>query len=1098
MIKFIGRRSDSNGNDIILISDQDIKYWILPICVFTESIYNVLKEQGYTISSYDPWEMKDATGKTLREIVPVDETLEYSEDDIEMAIAMSEDAMTEYELRKEYVITNTSVIEFAEGDYKIKSKAEFIENISSLNNSDIPITVPMNYLVAPEARLSFEDILASDDLKEAWCKIISRMSFNDYNSLVTLRKFLQDNAGYSNPDKLNEEEFLKAYLHWGFPGLNDKCVSVNYVKGNWGSMLSKPRTGEATYINDIGLVEGKSTLKYGLDEIDLLEVGADEDDLPINVDETENKLSDVLRERRDSNHKYTKAWIKKKFVYDMVDMMFVTENGYRYNIIMSIDKVIVMQAGNPIQIVDMPIFNMSSVDRSHMFGLREVWDRDDYAINSFICSKADQVIKSCAKQTPHDSTVSMLMDLGYTYRQAIDYFDRSCSSTSGSLLYNPMQDLSDAYSDAAVDIFTRGKIDPVILSYSGYLAPEDFENYSSEIKRYYDSVFGSASLSLDLSTPFDFIPDLPEDYYDTVNPTIEEYLDYMDCVFDSNATLEKNMTKMCNIGSIIAFDIFLKSLRNLSMIGSGAKTGNWAKGVKEDSERGTRILFRIYRALLFAEYANPTLDDAIEFFRNYKDIENYIDLSEEHSIKTAGFDGYVLDRANASYHLYHDSKWNLFISKVFRELCNDPDKIARHYAVEAYALGGNDKKFKELICNTMIDCIQYVDIKPEHKDISLLYADELALKCVDLAIRNKDKVKEINYIPMNIGDDTYQIPIDTASWEVFASMPSNEPKLLTLNYLYSWGSDDGVIYFNAINCQCNPFRIIPMIYEIPEYSLGAQMNNVDWINNTGVYNCRPEWHLSHNISSATMDGRWLFSKQSWSNGMEEFLNKDTSGNPIPATYDDMEFLVEEGCSVVNGIPRVDNIFNYYTRFALQGKKCKELNDGKMISRVVAPADVYYGNMGEAFGEEILKEDEFFNPVPMVKWINFFADCEVRGVSSNASRLKNNSLGLRTKTRYLLMSNYDITNANHKDAIKRVFSGNLGDAYILQFGQLLYVYSSLEDVYNSKPKSIVNITSCTNAELETLAVNNYMFSVADGVYAYRTINGIECLEFEIGE
>lgn len=1098
MIKFLGRRKDANGNDIILVSDQDIKYWILPKCVFTETIYTELKEQGYTIASYDPWEMRDAAGVALRDLIPVDESLEYSEDDIEMAIAMSEDAMTEYELRKEYVISNTSVVEFATGDYKIKSKQEFIEYIAALSGSDVPLSVPINYIVAPEARLSFEDILGSEDLREIWSRVVSKLSFRDYESLATLRRFLQNNAGYSNPDKLDEEEFLKAYLHWGFPGISDKCVSVSYTKGNWGSMLARPKSDSPSYISEIGLIEGKSILRCGSDEVDLLEVGADEDDLVISVDETENKLSDVLTQRRDSDFKYTKAWVKRKALYDMVDMMFVTENGYRYSILISVDKVIMLQAGNPIQILDLPVFNMKSVDGTHMFGLREVWDRNEYAINSFIYSKADQVIKACAKQAPHDSTVAMLMDVGYTYRQAIDYFDRGCSSTAGTLLYNKEQDMYDAYSDAAVDVFTRGRIDSSILCFSGYLAPEEFEIYSADIKRYYDSVFGDFKMTLDIQTPFDFVSNLPEDYYDSINPTVDEYLDYMESMFDLDPNLEKNMTKMCNLGSIVAFDAFLKSLRNLSLIDSGAKIGNWAAGIKDDIAKGARVLSRIYKALLYNEFENPTLDDAMELLKDYKNVEQYLDLTIEHSIKTAGFDGYVLDRANASYHLYHDAKWTLFVSKVFREFCNDMSKRARHYAIEAYGLGTNDKAFRARIADTMISCIKKAGIKPEHEDIALLYADEFAIKCVDIAIRNKNKAIDIYHLNMVIGDDIYQIPISTEDWEVFASMGSREPKLLTLNYLYSWGSDDGVIYFNTVNCQCNPFRIIPMYYDIPEYSLGAQMNDVDWINNTGIYTCKPEWHLSHNINSTAIDSRWLFNKQSWSEGMNDYLAKNDAGAFVPATYDDIEFFYEEGCAVLNGVPRVDNIFNYYTRFALQGKKCKELNDGRMISRVVTPADVYYSKMGEVFGEEVLPEDEFFNPEPMVKWINFFADCEVRSVISNSAKLKNYSIGVKTKTKYLIMSEYDITNSNHKEAIKKVFGGDLGSSYVMQYGSMLYVYNSLEDIYANSPKTSINVTTCTNAELESLAVSGDMFSVADGVYAYRTINGIECIEFGIGE
>lgn len=1097
MIKFLGRRLDKEGKDIIKLVEDGVEFWVYPIGLFEQSIYESLKEQGYTVASYNPWDMKDATGVPLSSSIPVDDSLTFEDDDIDMAKQMAMEALPEYDIRKDYVATSTTVINFAEGDYKINTKEEFIEALMSLRDTEFPVSVPINYMVAPEARLSFEDLLESEELLSKWCNIFYKLNFADYNALEQLKVFLKNNAGFEPGDKLDGIEFLKAYLHWGFSGIKDTCIKMDEIRGNWGNLLARPYSSEPMFNYGIGLVKDKSVLVSGAYEVDLLEVGAELDDEDILIDENANKIGDILTERRTNNNKYTKAWIKKKETYDMLRLMFVTENGYKFDIYLTTDRMIIRQHGNSVSLFETSLFSVDSIDKSYTFTLKNVWTREQYAIEQFVHSQADRVIKACTKETPVNSTLDMLLDVGYTYRQAIDYLAHSCKSDSGSALYSPFNHLEDVVCQRAIDTYSRNKFDTQILSFAGYLEPEDYENWSSKIKDYYDKEFGTVKLATYRELPHSYIDEMPDDYYDNVDPSVDSYLEYMYNMFDADPNLEKNMTKSCLL-SIDSFENFNKTLSNLRAICNGAKIGKWNEGIIEDLSKGAKVLYEIYKALIYAEVAEPTLDDAIRLIGDWKSVENYIDLTNEYSIKEAGYNGYLLDRANASYNLYHNARFNIFVSKVFRELCNDPEKQARHQVVMGLAVASNksDTVFRENWANEIINCINLAGVRPEHKELAYLYADELACKCVDLALRKPGDITQLGHIPLNIGEDTYQIPISSDSWEVFKSVPRCEHNLITLNYLYSFSGNGGIIWFNPINCKITPFRVTPILYPIPEYALGAQLFNIEDINNKQIYHCDESEHLHFRINSGQGDGIWLQNKQKWGYGQEHTLKRNIDGVYEPATYD-MLGVLEAECISDDGMAKIDNIFNYYTRFALHGKKCTADNNGIMISRVATTADFYYIKMADFFNEELLSEDEFYEPKETVKWFNFLTNNKVYKLTPESSRNNQAMIGVRSSVENLKLSNFDLTIPNYVEYNKELLRDNLGTAYVDKFSHVLLIYNSAMDVFNRNISGSIDLETATNVDVEKLVVDGVMMRIADGAYVYRSLNAVECIKFVIG-
>lgn len=210
-----------NGERIgVLVNDGGETYPIPMEGLKSEVAYNELKKAGYALTDVTlPEYMKN--GKTISSL-PSEEWNPSIEDS--MAFFNYTTQFPAMAMKDLYALleVKAAALDFKEGDYRIKTRAEFMEYIDSIKfgvrDDDF---MPVNSFVAPEARFTVEEIFSDYHISAAMDILEKRRRYSMHRFISYCDKVKAEKGIAA----ITPTALIDAYLEYGLDGVNAVVVA---------------------------------------------------------------------------------------------------------------------------------------------------------------------------------------------------------------------------------------------------------------------------------------------------------------------------------------------------------------------------------------------------------------------------------------------------------------------------------------------------------------------------------------------------------------------------------------------------------------------------------------------------------------------------------------------------------------------------------------------------------------------------------------------------------------------------------------------------------------------------------------------------------
>lgn len=244
-MKLINRAKASNGfGTFYKVEDAGEVYWITEKSLHSKIVLDELLKSGYKIIGY-PYNITLSGDR-------IDSLPETAIDDNSIEEAMLIESSSEMYSQQEVMgkVDTQAFVSDVPHDYRIQTKEELIDFLYSTESlAELPY--PLNYVVAPSARLRVEDILPNERYEDFFNKLLKRLSMS-YKQFKALRSFLEEN-GLKKDCTVND--FLMKYFEWGVDGLTYDTSSRSIAEIYNNHYIPASRVSETgTYITRVGIV----------------------------------------------------------------------------------------------------------------------------------------------------------------------------------------------------------------------------------------------------------------------------------------------------------------------------------------------------------------------------------------------------------------------------------------------------------------------------------------------------------------------------------------------------------------------------------------------------------------------------------------------------------------------------------------------------------------------------------------------------------------------------------------------------------------------------------------------------------------------------
>ena len=1079
-----------NDVDCLRLDDEGIIMDYPVKVLFSNNYWANFKKDGWRISSYNPLEAKDKQGVLLADYPKLEPPYFVSpmspEDEFAMASESVEaDLIPEAQLKRDYVFESTNVIEFAEGLNSIKDKSIFLRYLASLSSMEDNLLsyCPMNYIVAPEARISISELIISDvdnvsEVASIFGNIWKRLEFKNWDRFYKLVEFLSKNAGLKIGPTLNEIEFLQAYLKWGLDGIKDECVSMKLIQQTWGSAASRPHEGDGSlwFRSDMGVAYKKTingSMRYFVfcngQEVDITD-RMDFKGLNIKLNNSINSIPVVIDKLNNSDKEYIAVNCSVLNKFDMIQMMFRDEAGFSYEVNLTPYDVRICQLGGA-ELSYHKIFTIDSVGGRLPFSMKSAWTNHMYANLNLKLAKALNISRMTTKVPNCVSSMDIYKQLGMPVNACYSSLIRDIGDMS--------EDGAKACKEALED-WNVGNVRPEVLNTCGFVHNSDVDKFGSQVETLWRAINNSSAT--------DILPDVTFDYYND-NPTNpEEFMIFIDERLSADESYTVSIKTKEGLNPSLDFDI-LDYICTMQMLQSACNIiiGNWRMGIELDATSTENRTFRLLSTL-----ANVYLGEDVSyeqlsvFLNNDAKLQSLIDLSEEYKIKRNGFDGYIKDRAIAS-NKYYNNAWSwITITSIFRELSNLPDELQRDYAVQMIAIDndGEGRKYRNnctTIITSLIEEMEY--LTDEQIENALLYAPEIAAKISGTLMTEKHKIDMDS-----IGEITkhFNFPIDDET-EIEITLSGTNlgefllyepvPTYATLYYLYNFYVDLGASWncsFAITNATVTPWKIIPMASGIRSHSLSYNLMDED------VYEDF-DWYDKDKHIVSLIDSR------------VKFADINEAWETTDAIDERDDWIVDDyTADLLNSvaIDKVEPVSKYYSRWTNALYSLAEDDNGNRVNRLVTiplMSDIKYGGNTEIAEGEIPIEN-ILKPYDAAEG-GLMSYMQFHSKIITLTSVVNDSNKIGKKSFTIHQFEYNKTNITNKETDRLLNEGRIfNDKFIKVSGNSILIWNSTEDAVSGEVQpTIYDIDDVGIADLKTLESMDVLKPLNNESFVMQTVD-----------
>ena len=696
----------------------------LPVRGLYSKIYmSALVDAGYKFYDY-AGKICDASGMFIVDLPSMDIS-EVDDGSWMSGVELAETAMTDAEASEFYTFdTAVPKVEFAKGNYTIHTRDELISYIEMVKQEMkmfgyVFDNRPLNYFVAPEARFTLEE-LSKGGMEAGYLKVLcDRRTFRDYGAYLDLISFLRE-QGVLNTDKPNQSELLQAYYAWGPEGINANCV---------GQRIKLAVDGHFNTVDDNRRVDKVKDLKNEEEKLSHLlnqQAANRTSKLPVLYDGNYNlrhlrytanlrNIMDVLdfdRERFCVNNNDSLMKIKRRttdgFNYvhdfcgalsDVSDRIYFTlrgENNYTYVYKASWDKVMLsLESGRQIQVYSAHNFRFATYAVNIYLNLNEVQTADDYLLWNMCLTHAASLQKANAVDVPIRDTYSMLMSAGMSPISALNYMvDRITAGDDSP--YESNRTLASKYlglKTTCVQIF-RNPVPKEIL--------DAFRLYEDEVEDIFEFV-DKADI---------------EDLHSRRNEMLQGNLLPGMTGYDYTFKIDDKERRRAMMTDTIPTDAvaYYNNVKFVVDAMSGfIAMDNLGDGLMSDREASYKTAATIMMNLIYAVKGDhPTIDEGADVILNAQ-LRRYFDIDHLFRVRDAAYKGYLVDYANIVDKVTNDDNiyW-MYVNKVFKELSNKPEDLARPWLMEVICLSKyikQDKLMMDLVTSLVESTLKGIEFE---------------------------------------------------------------------------------------------------------------------------------------------------------------------------------------------------------------------------------------------------------------------------------------------------------------------------------------------------------------------------------------------------
>lgn len=815
--------------------------------------------------------------------------------------AMSEAEATEYFTRE----VAAQGVGFAESSEEIKTRGDLIEYLNkyrSISNAGFSTgdVRPLNSFVARDALFTMEEII-TDSTARQYMDIIERRrligSYHEYQKLIA---FLQKEGKLGQ--KFEAEDVRRAYMAWGICGIKTKVTSIQYTAGVLPDLLSLrcsegDTTANSSRVSEWCLVDREGVVHGNDKSVNLM----DYDDYSM------APITPIEPDGYDTLMRSVHSW---SYDYQLLKCL-VTKDKHRTNYILlgddgavyrgrfEHDQFIIVNAREAVLVGS--FLRIRGCD-GVIYTIEDAESSERFRLHCLAAAKVRDIVRSRTLVPPVSSSFELCLREGVSPANAINY---AAIEVSDSGKENDFIGADQLYCD--------GPSDSVVSKYN----PRGYE-------------------------------------YENIDELIDIFCATRDEMIESGEYMPYNTDDIC-----VDYELANRPVEKLEFardVKEGrTSVGSFGQGLIVDSEMDNRMYIKLLLLLLDVQYGK---DYPIENKINaLNDIEfsNLVNLNSIFMEKHAAYNGFLRDRAELNAKRANQCAAAVYVTKVFREISNQPLDKQRHYLFVCMYLDLFNKKanpavfaqrnIAECICQA-VDTSDMVEsdikryLKIEAPSIALGVMFRLAAK-QSVVSRTSDGryVVPVVHVIEDVGIYKFDISISSADYDI-ATDTSNYvmDKICTL---YDWCAEEvtgSAWNLYALNANITPWHVIPKIgVTIP------------------VYNFEVNYVYDSTLQSFSEGFR---EKLAANKARVACLGKIYSSRYLLGSTPDIggistEYTAENVDMLLNNIV-TESVKEYDSRFKLHNKAAAE--KGMYLKAMRLKSDVAYENVADSVGVVPLTED----------------------------------------------------------------------------------------------------------------------------------------------
>lgn len=808
-------------------------------------------DSGYKYYDYNHTEtITDATGATIDSLPSIPEStmdaVQTTSFKTSLQRVVSSSQITDAEFSAKYkTFTETSVIEFKEGEYTIKTREDFIGYLNYIDatykNYCPGINMPLNYFVAPEARFTLEEL--NDERNECHKYlpiILKRHSFRNYEDYEKLLDWLIE-KGVLKTKTPTMLEFLQAYNSWGVDGINAKCIGVKgevNVDGDFNAQLSAPKVfegpdGPVDYALQNRkrvpvIVDGNLDIHYLRDKcnigqrISIAEFGRD-----ILSPMRDEAITYIKRSSGDG-YKYKAFSMRNSNSFglrkseDRYTLEFIDDNGFTYTYAQTSTKIKFKRNSS----FKTFIFVNSNFRISYLLKPNSYIDievlksKDDYVLWNYALYKLQKLTKASTVNVDIYSSSDMLRRAGLSPRSIVGYVSNYINEHLNTEKYGEeyarlANILNLIYETAIYSIpewlYTSFQLDPnQPLSLKEFIESADIDDLMNR----HEAMMRGELVKGD------------EGY--------DEHLYYI----KGAADVDVSMIGSDNIKTKLTFDPLEDSLGYYQILKlaydclyGDIDIGSLATGRMLDDSIKIIDYVAFIMSLVYTELGvNPDVNAAMQLINNL-DSSNLVPLSEVTFEKNNAYHGSLIDKAILSLRQVSETTWWSYINRIYREISNAPTDKQRPYLLEMVSLdplNSGDRYLMDAVSDLVESAIEASDLSDtkftlpdedgftySEKSCALSLTKTIAAKILYLIVGKQITVSEgMSEVQKEIDYDGFKINVTIPAeliHEINAIDIGKHTIFITLNELCinEYNMRAGKFLNHIVNASIDPWHVRP-------------------------------------------------------------------------------------------------------------------------------------------------------------------------------------------------------------------------------------------------------------------------------------------------